>query len=240
MKLLYEKQSPFKMIRVVEHEGSNLLLLEDRDEIHSEYKPDQLLLLPVTEHYWNYLTFLSLLCPTDSKVLIIGMGAGTCARQIIHYRPDLKLTGIELDKEIISVGEKFFGLDTGKVDVQVMDAITFLQQTQEKYDYIIVDAFIHGNLGKQFTTREFYTLVKQKLNDKGIVGINYLAEKNWEIHLRQGLTDVFDSKRQVGIPLTYNFVILASDVEHDLSLIEEHDDDIKRLKNFINRNIRQL
>jgi len=240
MKILYQKQSPFKMITVVEFEGSNLLLLENREEIHSEYKPDEVLLLPVEEHYWNILSYFSFLCSPDSKVLIIGLGAGTCARQITHYRPDLKLTGIELDEEIISVGEKFFGFDTSKIKIHIKDAIAFLQETEDKFDYIIVDAFINGNLGEEFTTKEFYTLLKKRLSSNGFVGINYLADKNWEELLKQGLTDVFSCKRQVGIPLTYNFVMLASDIEYDVGSIPGYDGDIKRLKNFIIKNIRQV
>jgi len=233
MRLLYEHQSPYKLIRVYKVRGKFLLELEGRHEIHSEYDPNHILLRPVTGNYWNVLSLFGMLSLNIKKVLILGLGAGTCARQMLHYRPDLHVEGVELDPDIVRVGKKYFGLDVSKITVHNQDAIAFLQSCKKKYDYIIVDAFIHGNLGLQFTSSDFYTLVKKHLNANGVVGINYLDEKNMMRRIKQGVSLVFSSVRQVCIPGTHNYVVLASDQKYTLLDISCPDDDTKRLKNFI-------
>jgi len=240
MKLLYENQSQFKLIQVYEDQGSHYLLLEGRDEIHSEYDDRTIMLTPVQEHYWNYLTLFGLVSSSIKKVLIIGLGAGTCARQLLAYRPDAFITGVEIDKEIVDVGAKYFGLDLGSVTVHIGDAISFLEKSSKKYDYIIVDAFIKGNLGKQFLTLEFYRLIKSHLNSKGLVGINYIDENRWSSKIIPSVSSVFKNVRQVGIPTTYNKIMLASDVDYDLSLLDAPDSESKRLKKFIISHIKQL
>lgn len=239
MKLLYTTQSPYKLISVYEDNGSRFLLLEGRDEIHSEWDPRHVLLRPVTEHYWNYLTLYALLLKKQARVLIIGLGAGTCARQMLHYRPDLHIEGIEVDQEIIEVGRGYFGLPD-PVAAHAMDALQFLETHQDRYDYIVVDAFIHGNLGAQFTTRDFYALVKAHLNPGGIVAVNYLAERDWSLRVRDGVLSAFRWARETVVPGTYNAVVLASGQEVDVGPVSCPDEDTKRLKTFITKNMHEL
>ena len=240
MKLLYEKRSAQKLIQVFEEDGRRLLLLEGRGEIHSEWDPKKPMLSPAHEHYWNLMTFFTLSHATAKDVLIVGLGAGTCARQLLMYRPELNIDGIEIDTEVTDIAKQFFGLDELRVKIHHEDAIAHLTASKKKYDVIIVDAFIKGNLGIQFTTPEFYALVKKHLSRGGLVIINYLCEKDWQPRLRSAVHEHFKSCRQVGIPTTYNYVAIVSDTEFDISSVPGLDDDIKRLKNFILEHIESL
>lgn len=56
--------------------------------------------------------------------LILGLGAGSAARLISMFYPKVKITGVEIDPEIIAFGKKYFELGRiPNLEVKIADAI---------------------------------------------------------------------------------------------------------------------
>src|SRR5437763_7416965 len=80
---------------------------------------------------------------------------------------------VEIDPGVLAAAKKYFGiLDTDRVRYLESDGRVFLNRRKDTYDLILVDAFHGGYVPFHLLTKEFYTLVKQRLNAGGAVAFN--------------------------------------------------------------------
>ena len=74
---------------------------------------------------------------------------------------------------MITAAKKYFGMkETPRVRYLEGDGRVFLNRHKETYDLILVDAFHGGYVPFHLLTREFYTLVKQRLAPGGAAAFN--------------------------------------------------------------------
>jgi len=112
----------------------------------------------------------------DSKVLLLGLGAGSIVRIL---REELELfcdiTGVEIDKAVITAARKHFSLDkVAGLKVIISDAYEYLEQCTETYDFIAVDIYIDDKVPVQFETIGFIQHLARCLNPGGKVVFNKL------------------------------------------------------------------
>jgi len=116
---------------------------------------------------------------TESKknVLVLGGGDGCIARELLQYDDAItKITLVDLDNRMITIGKTHpifstinnNALNNDKVITINDDAFTFLEQTQETYDVILVDLPDPNNVDlNKLYTKEFYTLCYNRLQKEG-------------------------------------------------------------------------
>ncbi|MFV8369863.1 spermidine synthase [Flavobacterium sp. LB2R40] len=80
---------------------------------------------------------------TMNHVLVLGVAGGSVIKTLIdEIRFKGKITGVEIDPEIIKVANAYFKLDEVKnLDIIIDDAFEFVLKTKIKYDLIIIDIF---------------------------------------------------------------------------------------------------
>ena len=107
------------------------------------------------------------------KILMIGLGAGTVATYLRKYYPDLRMTLVELDPDVVMCARKFFNFqaDAG-MRVEVQDGRWFLMRDTTTYDVIFLDAYHGDYIPFHLLTKEFLQLVKQHLTPRGVVVAN--------------------------------------------------------------------
>jgi spermidine synthase len=174
--LIYEQETLYNYVQVTrDQQGTNYLVLNEGDAIHSIYNPDRILYVDrgwysdyllaapyFNENYQNAQT---------RKLAVVGLAGGTIARQYnAAYHLD-RIDGAELDPSIISVARKYFGLNEPNLRVYYGDGRTFIAATNETYDVVAVDAFQQPYMPFQLTTTEFYDGVRQHLSQQGVVAI---------------------------------------------------------------------
>jgi spermidine synthase len=75
--------------------------------------------------------------------LVLGVAGGSVVKTLvnqIHFKG--KITGVEIDTEIIKVANSYFQLnEIEQLQVVTEDALEFVLQTKEKYNLIIIDIF---------------------------------------------------------------------------------------------------
>ena len=101
-------------------------------------------------------------------VLILGMGTGTYATQCRKYLGDMNVEGVEIDEKITQLSRQYFSLPED-IQVTTYDGRAFLNSSDQKYDVIMVDAYKDITIPFQMSSTEFFTLVKQHLNDGGVM-----------------------------------------------------------------------
>jgi spermidine synthase len=170
--VLEEIETPYQYARVVqEHDGLRELELNEGQAIHSEWRANTVL----TGNYWDEFLVdpqAALGRPPES-VAILGTGGGTTARAYQHYFPSTVVDAVEIDGELLRLGERWFGLRPGpNLRLHAQDARPFLRSTKRHYDAIFVDAYRQPYIPFYLTTKEFFALVRQRLNPGGVVAIN--------------------------------------------------------------------
>lgn len=109
-----------------------------------------------------------------SSVLILGFGAGTVAKLVRKYLPNSEIEGIEIDKYMLELGEKYLELDKGDYKIKIGDAFKELKNIKNKYSLIIVDLYQGDQFPSNFEDGKNIILIKKILDKTGIVIFNRL------------------------------------------------------------------
>jgi spermidine synthase len=172
-RVLYESETPYQYARVVEEpNGTRKLELNEGQAIHSLWRPGTVL----TGGYWD--GFLVLPFATGSgrppaRIAALGTAGGTVPRAYADYFPDTRVDAVDIDPELFKIGRRYFGLQQRpQLREFAEDARPFLRSTHERYDSIFVDAYRQPYIPFYLTTREFFSLVRDRLNPGGSVIIN--------------------------------------------------------------------
>jgi spermidine synthase len=168
--LIFEDESRYQFIQVVERDGVRRLYLDEGLATHSVWRRDEVL----TGGVWDtYLAVPDLLGRPPDDVAMLGNAAGTAARAFERYYPFAQVDGVELDPAVSDAGRRFFGMgEIGTLTVHDEDARSFLRQTDSFYDVIIVDAYRPPYVPFYLATKEFFELVRERLRPGGIVALN--------------------------------------------------------------------
>src|SRR5437762_4103146 len=137
--LLYEKESAYGYIQVVQDGTKTELILNEGEAVHSIYDPRSLL----TGGPWDYMLIADSFRPAGqdeikpARVAILGLAGGTAARQYTAaYGTSVQITGVEIDPDILSVAHRYFHLDEPNVHPVVADARYWLNTQAAKYEVI--------------------------------------------------------------------------------------------------------
>ncbi|MBE3075744.1 MAG: fused MFS/spermidine synthase, partial [Actinobacteria bacterium] len=167
---IFEADSPYQYIQVVQRGNTRYLKLNEGWAVHSAYNPNEIL----TDAYWDYF----LVAPwfgaaqPPRQALNIGSSAGTIVRQFAHFYPEAHMDGVELDPEVVQAGRDFFDMNESNFEVHIADARPFLKTSSQSYDLIAVDAYRQPYIPFYLTTREFFGEVRDHLTADGSIMIN--------------------------------------------------------------------
>ena len=174
-RLLYERESAYNYIQVVQDGVTTKLILNEGRAVHSVYvSGDQL-----THGYWDLLLDAGAFRPAQSSpavpgsIAILGLAGGTVARQMrMAYGDQVDITGVEIDPDILAVGHRYFHLDDARAHEVVGDARYWLETQAGRYDVVLLDAYRQPYIPFHLTTKEFFTDVRNHLNPNGVAVAN--------------------------------------------------------------------
>ncbi|SNR90635.1 spermidine synthase [Flavobacterium sp. ov086] len=107
-------------------------------------------------------------------VLLLGVAGGSVIKTLVdevEYKG--KITGVEIDSEMIQIANEYFNLNQIKqLDVIIDDAFEFVLKTKEKYNLIIIDIFEDIHMPNFLFEKFFSERVCSLLKDQGFVLFN--------------------------------------------------------------------
>jgi spermidine synthase len=107
------------------------------------------------------------------KILMLGLGGGSISTYLGRFLPEAAITTVEIDPGVITAAKSYFGLrETERLRYRAGDGRVVLNRSSELYDLILLDAYRGGYVPFHLLTREFYTLVKQRLAPGGAAAFN--------------------------------------------------------------------
>lgn len=118
--------------------------------------------------------------PQPSRVLVVGLGGGAMVRFLTYHQSHVQIDAVEIDPAVVKLADQYFEVRSGgNVRVHTADAVKFVESTTDRYDLILMDAFLRPSgdtdtvgVPTRLKTLEFLGRLKQALNPGGIVAFN--------------------------------------------------------------------
>jgi spermidine synthase len=224
---IFEAESAYNYIQVVEREGTRYLLLNEGQGIHSIYNPTE----RANYGTWDY--FISAMFfnrpPIDLEsvhnVGIVGMAAGTIAKQYSEIFGPIPIIGWEIDPEIIEVGREYFDMNEPNVIAIAQDGRWGLEHSDTTFSVIGVDAYRLPYIPFHLTTKEFFQQVKDHLEENGVLVINVgrtFNDRRLIDAISGTIGSVFPSIHLIDVPDTFNSILYGTVQETSFEYLVEN------------------
>jgi len=116
------------------------------------------------------------------NILILGVAGGSVIKTLVdEVKFKGKITGVEIDKDVVEIANKYFKLNEIKnLELIVDDAFEFVLKTKDKYDLIIIDIFQDTTMPNFLFEDFFINRINFLLNVDGFILFNTMVinEKN--------------------------------------------------------------
>ncbi|MEN4011115.1 MAG: fused MFS/spermidine synthase [Bellilinea sp.] len=213
--MIFEKDSAYNYIQVLEFGQTRYLRLNDGQGVHSMYNPTELFY----NGPWEQVLVAPFFNPPGiersqvTSMAIVGLAAGTTARQAGIVYPQIQIDGIEIDPAIVAVGKQYFGMDLPYLNVIVQDGRWGLEHSPKQYQIISIDAYHPPYIPWHMTTLEFFQIVRQRLTDDGVMVINVGRsphDRRLINILNSTILRVFPTVHIVDLPESFNSILFAT------------------------------
>lgn len=133
-----------------------------------------------SQRVWGFLRYAALKNHQPEKILLLGLGGGTFLHLLADALPEAEIVCVEIDEKIVELAKKYFDLEKSKnVRWVVADAAQVVVEPgrylgEEKFDTVIVDLYLGGQLPAFSATEDFYFSVRELLETGGKAIFNRL------------------------------------------------------------------
>ena len=212
---VFETESAYNYIEVVQADGYTYLRLNDGQGVHSTYHPTQLFFGGPWEQFLVAPYFNSPVHGKDqvNRIAIVGLAAGTTARQATAAYGPIPIDGYEIDPKIVEVGRDYFDMTMPNLNAVVADGRWGLEHSPYKYSIIAVDAYRPPYIPPHMTTQEFFQIAYDHLEEDGTLAINVgraPGDRRLIDDLAATIGSVFPSVYVMDIPNTFNSIVYAT------------------------------
>jgi len=218
---IFETESAYNYIQVLEQDGYRYLRLNEGQGVHSQWHSEELDYHGPWEQFLAAPFFNATPYKPDQikRIAIIGLAAGTIARQATEVFGSIPIDGFEIDPEIIRVGRSYFDMVQPNLNPLAEDGRVGLRRSQRKYSFIAVDAYQPPYIPWHLTTQEFFQLAHNRLEKDGVLAIN-VGRSPSDRRLINGLVgtiqSIFPSIYVMDVPGTFNSIIYATKEPTDI------------------------
>ncbi len=216
-KTLYEKQSNFHSIKIVENEIGRFLHYKDTYQagvINTDFYKGNI-------PYINYFLIPYLINPAIKNILLIGMGTGIIVNQYEQLFTQLKkIDVVDIEENILEIAKKFFNFkQSEKFNFTLQDGLVYLNNTKQKYDLIVVDVASDEGIDDRFCNDEYLKSIKTHLSKNGIFVSNMPSS-----------ADVMNSKNV----FIHNLLSIYKNTFKNVNLYKGNESDKIYYKSFFN------
>ncbi len=216
-KILYQKEGVLGQIKIVEHPyvtGKNDTVTVRAMLVNNTAQTISIL-DKHKEDLWDYAYYFpaaASILPKGSKALLCGLGGGTIVRQFQKLEFDIEV--VEIDQRIKETAIHYFDVDS-TIPIHVDDARHFIKNTFNKYDLVTYDMFLSETPPAHLFTIECFQEVKNILNDKGMIMMNFYGFISGE----RGKASLSVYNKLIASGFQVNLLVTPADNEFERNLI---------------------
>ena len=165
-RVLYEKQSDFHDIKVIENEIGRFLHYKDTDQagfINTQFYKGNL-------PYINYFTIPYLINPDIKNILLIGFGTGKIVNDWEKLFDNLEsIDVVDIEENIFDIAADYFEFKkSDSINFFLQDGLVFLRENNKKYDLIVTDVASDDGIDDRFLSDDYFKLIKKSLTPNGV------------------------------------------------------------------------
>jgi spermidine synthase len=202
--LLEEENSPFGKVSVYEEKEKRILYIGDDPQSGIYLKDNNKWLYSYVQlAVIGTMTWEGIEKNKKAKVLVLGLGGGIYPNFIIQKFPEWEIEVVELNPVVAKFARKYFNFSE-KIPITIQDARKYLTISNKKYDIIFMDAFGEDFIPPELYTREYYSLLKKKLDNNGLILLNSWEKCELEEYEYRTLADVFSNAKFVIHPIDHS------------------------------------
>ena len=134
------------------------------------------------------------------SILVLGVAGGSVIKTLVdEIKFDGKITGVELDPEIIKIANTYFKLDEIKnLEIIIGDAFEFVLKNKKKYDLIIIDIFQDTVMPNFLFETFFINRICYHLNNKGFVLFNtMILDESQNLRNKKYVSDFYNHQFKI-------------------------------------------
>jgi predicted O-methyltransferase YrrM len=135
-----------------------------------------------------------------NHVLVLGVAGGSVIKTLVdEIKYKGKITGVEIDPEIIKIANTYFKLDEVKnLEIVIDDAFEFVLKTKAKYDLIIIDIFQDTTMPNFLFETFFINRVCSLLKSRGFILFNtMLLNDSQNLRNKKYVSEFFKNEFQI-------------------------------------------
>lgn len=213
--MIYETESAHHYIQVVERDGWRYLFLNEGMGIHSVYRPGA----RRVGGTWDFFVIAPFFnAPPFSphrvrSMAMIGLGGGTVPKLYTAFYGPIPIDGVELDPQVVRVGQEYFGMTEPNLRVMVGDGRAVLARSPRRYSVVAIDAYYLPYVPWHLTTVEFFQEVRRHLEEDGVVVVNVgrtPRDDRLVAAIAATLRTVFPTVHAIEVPHSYNAILVAT------------------------------
>ena len=221
--VIHEVTSPYHHIQVVDEDGVRTLSFDGTRETRMSLQD------PLRGHfgYTELFHFAWLWNTNIGRVAMLGLGGGSTQRSFLHHYPNVRVDSVEIDPVVVGIATNFFQVQVSERHrIFVEDGRNHLRRTRQKYDLIILDAYVKHRYGSQMpphlATREFFEIAREHLTPDGVLAYNVitpikLGSSDAVRALTRTLLEVFPHVYQFSAWDSLNAVLIAPRLQRRLT-----------------------
>ncbi|MBN2404077.1 MAG: fused MFS/spermidine synthase [Coriobacteriia bacterium] len=175
--VIFRQDTQYHRITVTEADGVRYLRFDKSRQSGIELEDGYTSVIK----YPDYMHLTLAANPDAKRVLVLGLGGGTITKRMWRDYPEMTIDSVEIDPAVSDVAGRFFGLpEDERLTTHIADARRFVQESDELYDIIIIDAYYADSLPFHLTTEEFLQEVKARLAPGGVMAYNVISSVEGE------------------------------------------------------------
>jgi len=134
-----------------------------------------------TYEYPYFLQYLSrALVPQGERCLMIGLGLGVVPNWL--ERQGVRCDVVDINPSVVAVAREYFDFHISG-DMVIEDARYFLNATEQRYDYIVLDVFSGDITPAHLLSVEALTLMRERLQPGGVLAVNLIGSIKHETYM---------------------------------------------------------
>jgi len=124
------------------------------------------------------------------NILVLGVAGGSVIQTLRNdFKVNAKITGVEIDSEIIILANEYFKLShTTNLELVTADAFQYIKTPQNNYDLIIIDIFNDTKMPNDLFENTFWKNINNQLTNNGLCIFNSIYISKKELERNQQLT----------------------------------------------------
>lgn len=111
--------------------------------------------------------------PQGTRALVVGLGAGVIPAAMRDWGVESDV--VEINSKIIFLAKSYFGFDPSAYGMRVGDGRRYLDETEERYDYVVLDAFAGEMVPVHLLSVEAFEAARDVLRSGGLLLLNYVG-----------------------------------------------------------------